>query len=138
MATTVHPRVRNHPAGESLIAALQEAIVASIDLRGNAINAMRTVFSSPRLFNAYSEHQRRWVAEVAEVIAERIGTSTTSDHRPHLWSTITFAIATSVSYRVAMDEQPESLAEAMREAFGQAAALFDPSLDIGEVPSETD
>lgn len=112
--------------------------MASIDLRGNAINAMRTVFSSPRLFNAYSEHQRRWVAEVAEVIAERIGTSTTADHRPHLWSTITFAIATSVSYRVAMDEQPESLAEAMREAFGQAAELFDPSLDIGEVPSETD
>ena len=138
MATTVHPRVRNHPAGESLITALQEAIVASIDLRGDAINAMRTVFSSPRLFNAYSEHQRRWVAEVAEVIAERIGTSTTSDHRPHLWSAITFAIATSVSYRVAMDEQPESLAEAMREAFGQAAELFDPSLDIGEVPSETD
>lgn len=130
--------MRNHPAGESLIAALQEAIVASIDLRGDAINAMRTVFSSPRLFNAYSEHQRRWVAEVAEVIAERIGTSTASDHRPHLWSTITFAIATSVSYRVAMDEQPESLAEAMREAFGQAAELFDPSLDIGEVPGETD
>lgn len=139
VASIVHSRVRDHPPGESLSTALREAFVASIDsLRSDTLAATRAVFSSPRLFNAYSEHQRRWVAALTEVLAERLGTDPETDPRPDLWSTIAFAIALRASYRATMGDATTDLRRAMREAFGHAAELFDPLLDIGERVGEAD
>jgi len=131
VAGIVHSRVRHHPAGEPLSTALQEAFVASIDAGPDAVRVTRTVFSSPRLFNAYSEHQRRWEADVAEVLAERLGTSVEDDPRPELWAAMAFTIGLRVSHRLTMGQSSGDLAVAMREAFRQAAELFDPSLDVG-------
>jgi len=132
VAVIVHARVRQHPEGESLSAALREAFVASINAsEGDTLDATRIVFSSPRLFNAYSEHQRRWIADVAVVLAERLGTRVEDDPRPELWSTIAFAIGLRVSHRATKGGVDGDLAESMREAFAHAAELFDPSLDIG-------
>jgi len=131
VADIVHARVRHHPAGEPLSIALREAFVATIQAGPEALSVTRTVFSSSRLFNAYSEHQRRWEEGLAGVIAERLGSSVEADPRPELWSAVAFTIGLRVAHRITMGQSDGDLAAAMREAFGQAAELFDPALDIG-------
>lgn len=127
VATVVHARLREHRPGESTCTALQEAFIASMDSLESSkrASAMRMVYSSPRLLNAYSEHQRRWEQGVSEVLAERLGTSTETDPRPELWTSIAFAIAVRVTTRHMATGGREDQRDLLRQAYRQAADLFE-------------
>lgn len=126
-AQVVHARLRDHPHGHTVGAVLEEALAAAnvATMQSPASwNALRVVFSSPKLFSAYAERQRRWESEVAIVIAERLGTSVESDSRPGVWSAMAFAIATKVSYDYVMAGKRRGFEAKLREAFAHAAEFL--------------
>jgi len=125
-AEVVHERLRHHAPGDAVGRVLCDAFIDALPAGMEPAHwqALRVVFSSPRLFNAYSERQRRWEAAVAEVIAERLGVSVRSDRRPGVWSAIAFAIATRVSHDSVMSGLGPDQAGALREAFVHAAEFM--------------
>jgi AcrR family transcriptional regulator len=126
-ATTVHAALRSESVETSPSMALCEALIAVqplLDKNSPHDRIMPLIFSTPRLMSTYEEHCRQWAEAVAEVLAERLGTTVETDSRPRLWSTIGFAIATSVSREHALSPTGVSYSDALRDRFADAFEFF--------------
>jgi AcrR family transcriptional regulator len=128
-AITVHEVLRRLPLGMSPSEALAEAFIAvAQEVRETSTHSrvLPVIFSTPRLLNAYLEHSRGWADAVAEVLAERLGTTVADDPRPRLWSTIAFTIATQVTQERIGREDLVDYPTLLRTRFRQAGEFFHP------------
>lgn len=126
-APTVHEMLRRQRPTMAPSDALCEALIAATPLsREGTLHdpILSLIFSTPRLLTAYYEHARTWEADVAEVLAERLGTEVGSDPRPALWSAMGFAIAHKVAQESAALGDKLDYPSLLRQRFAEAAEFF--------------
>lgn len=128
-APAVHEMLRRQRHTVSSSDALCEAFIAAtpLSVEGTLEHpVLSLIFSTPRLLNAYYDHARTWEKDVAQVLAERLGTDVVSDPRPALWSAVGFAIAHTVTReRAAQGDTDFSIFPTLlRKRFAEAAQFF--------------
>ncbi|PQP21953.1 hypothetical protein C5613_24760 [Rhodococcus opacus] len=128
-APAVHEMLRRQRPTVSPSDALCEAFIAATppSMDGTLEKpVLSLIFSTPRLLSAYYDHARTWEKDVAQVLAERLGTDVASDPRPALWSAMGFAIAHTVARERATQGNTDFsiFPTLLRKRFAEAAQFF--------------
>jgi AcrR family transcriptional regulator len=136
-ASPVIQALRDAPSNLSPLEALRMAFIepARIGEPGQQARdalVQRLIAQSPRLRAGYSERVRLWAKDLAVILAERSGSTLTSDPGPAIWAAAAFA-AVSVANDWALEARDENLINDPVAAVGIA---FDRLGSIMSPPSE--